>query len=201
MTAALPQGLQQKYHSSLRPYSLNLATLKTSGFLQVQRLRGEPWESQNSRPAPIFYRFSTYSLLCALQVRGLWWRSELGAALISKSQVETCPVELLLDSLSHSSLTHKQLVIHAAHFFFFFYFVSFSQNLPDANLSEEDFCSNCSNFMSRPQIWAALFESIGSPFCSTNRFDLWHDHWLQFWSQRPLPINFSSFLCCKICIC
>lgn len=42
--------------------------------------------------------------------------SLFSAALISKSQVETCPAEGLLDSLSHSSLTHKQLVTHAASF-------------------------------------------------------------------------------------
>lgn len=42
------------------------------------------------------------------------------AALISKSQVETCPAVRLLDSLSLSSLTRKHLVTRAARILFCF---------------------------------------------------------------------------------
>lgn len=67
--------------------------------------------SRNYLPLLLFFYLS-----CTYRSEAFSWKSVLSAALISKSQVETCPAEVLLDSLSHSSLTHKQLVTHAAFF-------------------------------------------------------------------------------------
>lgn len=54
------------------PIPSHPATLNTIGFLRVQRLRGEPWESQTSRipdQLPSFIVFPP--ILSSPQVRGL----------------------------------------------------------------------------------------------------------------------------------
>lgn len=87
----------------------------------------ETWESWNSR-IPNCFPFLPGNIstsvffylpfpLCLRGQKSLFESIQFSAALISKSQVETFPAEGLLASLSHSSLTHKQLVTRAAIFF------------------------------------------------------------------------------------
>lgn len=89
-------------------------------FTQMHILSGFP-EFKNSKQVPFSSRKYIHFIVFLLTLPSVFYRSEetvqFSTALISKSQVETYPAEGLLDSLSHSSLTHKQLVTHAAIFF------------------------------------------------------------------------------------
>lgn len=82
---------------------------------------GNPGISEFQIVSYAFQEISPVNLLphsfYALKGRSLFETVRFSTAQISESQVETCPAEGPLDSLSHSSLTHKQLVTHAARFF------------------------------------------------------------------------------------
>lgn len=84
----------------------------------------ETLESWNSKwvsfPSFFVFLLTLPSYGCPIGQTSLFETIMFSTALISKSQVEPRPAEGRLDSLSHSSLTHKQLVTHAAILFFCF---------------------------------------------------------------------------------
>lgn len=87
------------------------ATVGILGILEFQNSKLVPFP-----PRKYLHCFSTYLSLCRVSQKSLFETICVSTALISKSQVETSPAEWLLDSLSHSSLTHKQLVTLSAFF-------------------------------------------------------------------------------------
>lgn len=88
-------------------------TVGCLGILKFQNSNFVP----SRKPFPLVFFYLRFPL-CLIGQRSRFETVQFSTALISKSQVETWPAEGLLDSLSHSSLTHKQLVTYSAFFFF-----------------------------------------------------------------------------------